>query len=127
MSRLEGACREVFEKTEWVAIATAGGDGPHLVATWGDYIRQLGIDGDTLRIPVGGMHNMQANVQRDPRVQILSATRHVQGAHGPGKGCAILGRASFQTEGPDLEAVKARFPWARAVLMVHIESIQPQL
>jgi len=29
MTKIEGTCREVLDKTEWVAIATCGKDGPH--------------------------------------------------------------------------------------------------
>jgi len=56
MAKIEGACREVIEKAEWVAIATAGPDGPHLVGTWGAYIWALGIgDNGVFLVPVGGM------------------------------------------------------------------------
>ncbi len=127
MSNLDAACQEVIEKTEWVAIATVGQDGPHLVATWGDYVRQMGFDGVTLRVPVGGMHTTQANLQRDPRVRLLFGTRLVQGAHGPGKGCVIAGRAEIQTDGQEYAAVKAKFPWARAAMVVHVEKAEPQL
>lgn len=127
MSKLEGACREVMEKSEWVAIATAGPDGPHVVATWGEYLRQLGLDGDTLRAPVGRMHKTEANLRHDPRIELLCGTRQVQGARGPGKGCAIVGRAEMQAAGPDFAAVHAKFPWARAALVVHIERVESQL
>ncbi|MCC7517855.1 MAG: pyridoxamine 5'-phosphate oxidase family protein [Verrucomicrobiae bacterium] len=126
MNALEGICREVIEKSEWVAIATAGADGPHVVATWGDYLRRLGI-ADPLRIPVGGMRKTEANLQRDARVELLFGSRQVQGTRGPGKGCAIRGRAEMRAEGTDFAAAKALFPWARAVLVVRVEHVEPQL
>ena len=82
MARVEGMCREVIDAAEWIAIATAGPDGPHVVATWGDYVRALGVGGDTLVIPVGHMHKTEANLQSDSRVELLCGTRQVQGAHG---------------------------------------------
>ncbi|MDO8598410.1 MAG: pyridoxamine 5'-phosphate oxidase family protein, partial [Sulfuricaulis sp.] len=121
MAKIEGVCKEVIEKSEWIAIVTAGPDGPHVVATWGDYVRALGIRDDTLLVPVGGMHKTEANLNRDPRVELLCGTRQVQGVHGPGKGCAIVGRAEMQTVGPNFAAVKATFPWARAALVVTAE------
>jgi len=127
MARIEGVGREVFEKCEWVAIATAGPDGPHIVATWGDYVRRLGIDGDVIRVPVGMMRKTEANIGHDPRVQLLCGTRQVQGSHGPGRGCAISGRAEVRIDGPDFEAVKAQFSWARGALVVHVESVELQL
>jgi len=127
MARVEGMCREVIDAAEWIAIATAGPDGPHVVATWGDYVRALGVGGDTLVIPVGHMHKTEANLQSDSRVELLCGTRQVQGAHGPGKGCSLVGTAQVQAAGPQFEAVKARFPWARAALVVHVEEARPQL
>ncbi len=105
MSRIDGVCKDVLEKTGWGAIATAGPDGPHVVATWGDYVRQLGI-GDMLRVPVRRMHRTEANLTRDPRVELLCGTRQVQGVHSPGKGCAIIRRAEMQKAGPNFAAVK---------------------
>jgi len=45
MSQIEGVYREVIEKSEWVAIATTGSDGPHLAGCWTRYVLALGIDG----------------------------------------------------------------------------------
>ncbi len=41
MAKIEGACREVCEATEFVSIVTIGDDGPHVVGNWGDYMRSL--------------------------------------------------------------------------------------
>lgn len=127
MAKIEGACKEVMDKAEWIAIATTGPNGPHVVATWGDYVRAFGMDSDTLLIPVGQMQKTETNLQHDSRIELLCGTRQVQGAHGPGKGCAVIGRGEFQTAGPHFEAVKAKFRWARAALVVHIEEAKPQL
>ncbi len=52
MNILTSTVKDVIEKTELVAIATYGENGPHLVATWGDFIRSLDInDGKTIIIP----------------------------------------------------------------------------
>lgn len=127
MEKLEGSCREVLEKSEWVAIATAGPDGPHVVGTWGDYVLRLGIDGEVLRVPVGGMRRTEDNLSRDSRVELLCGTRAVQGSQGPGKGCVIIGRAEVKTDGPDYEVVRAAFPWARGALVVRVEKAELQL
>ncbi|MCC6682625.1 MAG: pyridoxamine 5'-phosphate oxidase family protein [Phycisphaeraceae bacterium] len=127
MVKIECICREVLEQSKWIAIATTGLDGPHVVATWGDYVRALGIREDTLLVPVGGMRKTEANLKCDPRVELLCGTRQVQGAYGPGKGCAILGRAEVQIDGPEIATVRAAFPWARAVLVVKVEKIESQL
>jgi hypothetical protein len=127
MAKIDGICKEVLEKAEWIAIATTGPDGPHLVATWGDHVRALGIGDGTLLIPVGQMHQTEANLKHGNRVELLCGTRQVQGTHGPGKGCGIVGRAEFQTAGPYFDAVKAKFQWARAALVVNVEEAKPQL
>ncbi len=127
MAKIDDICREVMDKAEWIAIATTGPDGPHLVATWGDQLRALTVEDGTLLIPVGHMHKTEANVRRDNRVELLCATRQVQGAHGPGRGCGIVGKAEFQTAGPHFDAIKAKFKWARAALVVNVEEAKPQL
>jgi hypothetical protein len=127
MAKIDGICKEVMDKTEWIAIATTGPDGPHLVATWGDHVRALGIEDDTLLIPVGQMHKTEANLKHSNRVELLCSTRQVQGTHGPGKGCGIVGKAEFQTAGRHFDVVKAKFGWARAALVVHVEEAKAQL
>ncbi|HEV3483626.1 MAG TPA: pyridoxamine 5'-phosphate oxidase family protein [Candidatus Acidoferrales bacterium] len=127
MTKIDGICKEVIDKAEWIAIATTGPDGPHLVATWGDQLRACGINNDTLLIPVGHMHKTEANVSRDNRVELICGTRQVQGTHGPGKGCGIVGKAEFHTGGPHFDAIKAKFRWARAALVVNVEEAKSQL
>ena len=51
MMKIEGVCKEVIEKSEWVAIATAGPEGPHLAACWSHNVRALGIQDDRILIP----------------------------------------------------------------------------
>ena len=127
VAKIDAVCREVIGKSEWIAISTSGPDGPHVVATWGDYVRALGIKDDTVLIPVGLMRKTEANLQRDNRVELLCGSRQVQGTRGPGKGCSLIGKAQFHTEGPLFDAVKAKFPWARAALVVTVEEAKPQL
>lgn len=127
MAEIDGVCRSVIEKTEWIAIATAGPDGPHVVGTWGDYVRALGIQDDTLFVPVGRMYKTEANLKRDKRVELLCGTRQVQGIHGPGKGCALVGKGKFEVAGPHFDQIKAKFQWARAVLVISVEEAKSQL
>jgi hypothetical protein len=121
MALLSGNCLEVLEATEVVTMVTNGPDGPHLTATWGDYVRKMGIEGDRLLIPAGYYRHMEANLQDDPRVQILIASRQVQGSMGPGQGYTLKGRAVVATSGADVDRVKAAFPWARAAVIVEVQ------
>lgn len=128
MTQLDGICRQVIAKTEWIAISTGGPDGPHVVGTWGDYVRALGVADDRLIVPVGGMNKTEANLKHHNRVTLLCGTRQVLGSGGqPGRGCEIVGTAEFQTSGIHFDAVKARFPWARAALVVHVKEAKTQL
>ncbi len=120
MGLLEGACREVLNVTEVVAMVTQGPDGPHITATWGDYVRTMGIEGDTLVIPAGYYHHMQENIERDPSIQLLVASRQVQGSMGPGQGFTLKGTAHLETSGAAMDRAKQHFPWARAALVVEV-------
>lgn len=127
MAVLDAVCREVLELTEFVAIVTNGQDGPHVTATWGDYVRQLGVDDDRLLIPAGFYHHTEENLGRDPHIQLLVASRRAEGSQGPGQGCVITGTGTVVTSGADMDRVKARFPWARGALVVTVEAVTAQL
>lgn len=120
---ITGFCREVLEKSEWVAIATTGPTGPHIVATWSDYIRRLGV-GETLLAPAGGFEQTEKNLKDNPRIELLASTRLVTGFAGPGAGCLLKGRAEIQYEGSHFDAVKSKFPWARAALVIKVEDTE---
>jgi hypothetical protein len=125
--KLEGNCREVLELTEVVAIVTQGADRPHVVATWGDYVRQLGIGDDRLVIPAGYYHETEENLKRDPHIQLLVGSRRAEGSVGPGQGFLLEGTGTLLTSGEELDMVKAKFPWARGALVVTVEKATGQL
>ncbi len=128
MASISNDVRTVIDKAEWVAIATSGPDGPHLSATWGDYVRGLGIDQDIILIPAGRLQRTEENLKADPRIELMFATREVIGSRGTsGQGCVLHGRAEMETAGPRYEAVKARFSWARAALVIHVAQAETQL
>jgi hypothetical protein len=127
MTMLDGTCREVLELTEFVTIVTDAIDGPHVVATWGDYVRELGLEGDRLLIPVGFLRQTEENLARDSRIQLLVASRQAQGTRGPGQGCLIEGKGTVIISGEEADRVKATFPWARGALVVNVEKVTAQL
>jgi hypothetical protein len=108
-----------------VAIATHGPQGLHLVNTWNSYIHAT-PQGDLL-VPVGGMHRTEANLAGGGPVLVTVGTREEQGFHGAGTGCLIQGQARMVDAGPDFDQVKARFPWARAVLAITPENVTQTL
>lgn len=124
---IDGACREVLELTEFVAMVTAGPQGPHITATWGDYVRQLGVEGDRLIIPAGYYHHMEENLGADPNIQLLVASRRAEGSQGPGQGFTLKGTGKIVDSGEEMERVKSHFPWARAALIVDVVEAIPHL
>ena len=127
MAKIEGACREVCEATEFVAIVTNGDDGPHVVGNWGDYMRKLGIGDDVIVFPAGRYHKTEENLRKDNRVQLMVASKAVQGTRSPGQGCVISGTAEIVTSGEAFDAVKAKCPWARVALVINVREVTTQL
>lgn len=127
MAKIEGACREVCEATEFVAIVTNGDDGPHVVGNWGDYMRKLGIGDDVIVFPAGRYYKTEENLRKDNRVQLMVASKAVQGTRSPGQGCVISGTAEIVTSGEAFDAVKAKFPWARGALVINVREVTTQL
>jgi hypothetical protein len=127
MAKIEGICREVCEATEFVAIVTIGDDGPHVVGNWGDYMRVLGVKDDTIVFPAGRYRQTEKNLLGNNRIQLLVASKKVQGTRSPGQGCLIIGRGEILGSGDIVDAVKAKFPWARGALVIHVEEVRTQL
>jgi hypothetical protein len=125
--KIDDTCREVLELTEVVAIVTRGPDGPHVVATWGDYVRQLGIDDDRLLVPAGFYHQTEENLAKDSRIQLLVGSRRAEGTRGPGQGYVLEGTGSIVTSGEEADRVKAKFPWARGALVIRVEKATAHL
>ena len=127
MARIEGVCREVCEATEFVTIVTTGDNGPHVVGNWGDYMRVLGIKDDMIVFPAGRYRQTEKNLLGNNRVQLLVASKKVHGTRSPGQGCLITGRGEILSSGDTVDVVKAKFPWARGALVIHVEDVKFQL
>ncbi len=107
---------QVLKHEGVVAIVTKGEDAPHVVNTWNSYI-QLTKD-EHILIPVGGMLQTEANVEKNRDVLITLGAREVEGFRGPGTGFLIKGTGFFLESGESFELLKGKFPWVRAVLDV---------
>jgi len=125
---IQGQCKEALDKTEWVAIVTWGEDGPHVVATWGDYVRTLGIKDNEIRIPAYSYYKTEENLSRESRVELLIASKGVQRSSGKfGQGYRLSGRGEIQTSGDVAELAKAKFSGVRGALVVKVEETKPLL
>ena len=127
MTKIEGVCRDVCEATEFVTIVTIGDDGPHVVGNWGDYMRVLGIKDNMIVFPAGRYQQTEKNLRRNNRIQLLVASKKVQGTRSPGQGCLIIGTGEILNSGDIVDAVKAKFPWARGAMVIYVEDVKTQL
>jgi hypothetical protein len=127
MPKMEGICLDVCDATEFVTIVTSGDDGPHVVGNWGDYMRVLGIKEDVIVFPAGRYHQTEKNLRKNDRIQLLVASKKVQGTRSLGQGCLIIGTGEIVSSGGIVDAVKAKFPWARGAMIVHVEDVKTQL
>lgn len=116
---------KVLEDEGIVAIATKGGDFPHLVNTWNSYVTIT--DEGWLLIPASRMNVTENNVQKDSRILLTIGSRNVQGLRYMGTGFLIEGNAQFEDCGERFERMKKRFDWMRAVLLVKPEKITQTL
>lgn len=116
---------QVLQHEGVVAIATQGEDGPHLVNTWNSYLQFAGTG--ELLIPAGYMNVTEANLAKNPKVLLTLGSREVEGTHGPGTGFLVEGSAVFEKSGANFDAIRGRFPWARAALVVTITSVTQTL
>lgn len=128
MDIINSIVKNVIENTEIVTIATNGEQGPHLVATWGDFVNSLYIsDGKTILIPAGGYSLTEKNLKEDDRVELLMGSKKVQGKNGLGTGYRLSGHARIVIEGKYFDLVKSNFPWARAALIIEVEKAEQLL
>ncbi len=128
MSKWGETFREIWEKSEWSAIATSGEGAPHVVGTWGDDLRSLTPNlGEFIVVPAGRFHKTEENLLRNSRIEVLLASRQVRGSRSPGQGCSLTGTGEIQTSGQYAEMAKAKFPWARGALVIRIESAKLHL
>jgi predicted pyridoxine 5'-phosphate oxidase superfamily flavin-nucleotide-binding protein len=128
MVKIEGKYKEIMDKTEWVAIATCAENGPHVVATWGDYVRALDTkDNEVIVVPAGHYNITEENLKKNNRVELLIASRQVEGTYGPGQGCCISGTGEVQTSGKFAQMAKSKFSWARGALVIKVKEVNIQL
>jgi hypothetical protein len=126
MAVIEGVCREVCDATEYVTIVTQGPDGPHLAGHWGNYMRIVD-PGDVVLFPVGRFQRTEQNLRANGRIQVMAASRKVQGSRSPGQGCVIDGTGEIVTAGDYLDLVREKFPWARGALVMRVTATSTQL
>lgn len=128
MDTINKVVKKVIENSEIVTIASSGEDGPHLVATWGDFVKKLDInDGKTILIPAGGYSQTEKNLEKNDHVELLVGSKKVEGKNGMGTGYRLSGHAKIVSTGKMMDLTKSKFPWARAALVITIEKAEQLL
>lgn len=116
---------EVLKHEGVVSIVTQGKQEPHVVNTWNSYIKIT--DDDRILIPAGFMSETESNLEKNNKVQLTLGSKEVQGTQGPGTGFLVVGTAAFVKEGNELQDLKQKFPWARAILQVKVDSAEQKI
>ena len=127
MNTLPDILKSLLEKAEIMAVATCSEEGPHMVATWADYVLALYDGGTTLAAPAGGYRQTEKNLARNARVQVLIGSTGVEGKHGMGTGYRLSGTASIQTSGKLAEHARQKYPWARGALVIEVQNAEQLL
>jgi hypothetical protein len=87
----------------------------------------LDIQEGLVAFPVGRYQKTEQNLRKNGRIQLLVASKKVQGSKSPGQGCLITGTAEIVAAGEVVDAVRVKFPWARGALVVRVEATSTQL
>lgn len=107
-----------------LAIVTQGENEPHVVNTWNSYVQ---VQEEKLIIPVGTMVETEKNLKKNPKLKITCGSRDVQGLRYMGTGFLVTGQGVMETSGSSLDLIHSQFPWARAALVVTVESAKQTL
>lgn len=114
--------RDILSNEGVASFTTQGIDEPHMAATWNSYIR---IDGSNeLLIPAGSLFRTEENSKNGSDLQMIIASKRVQGMHGDGAGFLLQGTAVFEDHGHRFEQMKSNFPWARAVMVFKVSGVK---
>ena len=119
---LDAKFREILETEGAATFTTMGKAGPHMAATWNSYIRIIGTD--ELLVPAGSLYETEQNIENGSDVQMIVASKEIQGTHGYGAGFLLKGRAVFETNGTRFDQIKSDFPWARAVMVLRLQEVK---
>jgi len=112
---------EILKHEGPASFATQGSEGIHLAATWNSYIEVL--QSDTLLIPAGHLNKTQRNIEAGSEVQMILASKDIQGLQGKGAGFLLKGKAKFEESGANFDKLKSRFNWLRSVMVFTVKEV----
>lgn len=112
---------EILKHEGPASFATYGTDGIHMAATWNSYIDV--IDNNNLLIPAGHLNKSQRNIEAGSGIQMILASKNVDGLQGKGAGFLLKGKAKFESDGANFDKIKSRFSWVRSAMVFHVTEI----
>jgi len=71
--------------------------------------------------------NAKKYLKKNNHIEMLIASREVEGNYGPGQGCCITGKGEIHTSGKLARMATSKFPWARGALVIKVEEVKTQL
>jgi len=83
--------------------------------------------GDVVLFPVGRFRRTEQNLRANGCIQVMVASRKVQGSRSPGEGWVIDGSGEIVSAGDYLDLVREKFPWARGALVMRVAATSTQL
>lgn len=117
---------EVLKHEGVVSIVSWGVDEAHVTCTWNSFVTLA--DDDTILIPAAGMTSIQNDVEHQNRIKLTCGAKEVMGFNDyQGTGFEINGTATFLTEGPAFDLMKAKYPFLTRVLEVKVDSLKQLL
>lgn len=124
-TKLTKKCLEILPDETPVTIITDC-NHPSVVNTWSHYIEI--VDNKTMLIPAAGMHSIQNDLEKKDCQLILTFGSHQKsGSTGPGRGYHVHATGEFVTSGKYFDNMKAKFPWIRAVLVIHVLDVEQKI
>ncbi|HJV37612.1 MAG TPA: pyridoxamine 5'-phosphate oxidase family protein [Geothrix sp.] len=117
---LDATVLAVLEAEGSATFVTKGPEGPHLVATWQSYLDA--VDATTLVFPAGGYRVTEANLSRDPSVQMIIGRQ--RSAEGPAIGFRLSGTAEVQSGQALHERMKVKHPWCRGAVVMRVTKVE---
>jgi len=99
-----------------------------MVATWGEFVAGLGVqDGHILLVPAGGYHQTEINLKANDSIALLVGSKNAPGKSGSGTGYRLMGKGMLMENGKYFDLVKEKYSWARAALVVEVETAEQLL
>lgn len=117
---------EILSDPQPVTIVSVDANPAHVVNTWSTYIKV--VDEATLLVPAAGMRSIESDIQeKESTLTLTFGSKKFEGSEGMGRGYHLHAKGEFLSTGVEFEEMKAKFPWLREVLVIHVQDIEQKI